>query len=453
MRRDEIVTILGETQFSEATEIWKGSAVYGVSWDKSATVTLTRTNASVGMVANAGEGASTPTNDFDLAEIFSEIVDYTDSLGNIFRWIPRFYILKLDTPTKRVWIICKKYIPGSYCPWCFYDFVNGVWLDGIYVGKYVASESGGKLESKADRFPLINKNIVDFRNYAIANNVGGLLGYQQMDIHVYDMLQVLFTVEYATLDAQSKMQGWTTGQYTTTHLATVTENSVNRIVVSNANAALYAVGQPIAIGTSQGGNQIFYGRMITSIDVYDGSNKAITFDGAPVNIATGNYLYNIGWKNGFSSGIAASSGSLLLNNNGKSPMVYRGIENVWGSVWQFVDGVNVTDFRAWVCKNAASYASNLFASPYEQLGYLNANANNYVKYMGFDPLFPFAEFPVDVSSNFYKDYYYQASGQRVARVGGSWVYGGSAGPWCWGLDFASSAAHVSFGVRLLKKPL
>jgi hypothetical protein len=73
--------------------------------------------------------------------------------------------------------------------------------------------------------------------------------------------------------------------------------------------------------------------------------------------------------------------------------------------------------------------------------------------MGFDPLFPFAEFPVDVSSNFYKDYYYQASGQRVARVGGSWVYGGSAGPWCWGLDFASSAAHVSFGVRLLKKPL
>lgn len=450
---DEIVTILSDKTLSAATKTWKGYKVYGVEWDKTSNVTLTRTNASVGMVANAGEGASTPTNDFDSAEMFGDLEEVTDSLGNVFVKFPLHWIRKTSIDGKLTKQMSYAPLPGGYRPWCFYDFTNYVWLDYILVGKYVASESGGKLESKAGTFPLINQNIVTFRNYALANNTGGLDGYQQMDMHVYDMLQTWFTVEYATLDGQSKMQGWTTGRYTATDLATVTETNTNRIIVANATAALYAVGQPIAVGTSQGGNQVFYGRLITSIDVYDASNMTINFDGAPVNITAGNYLYNVGWKNGFSSSIAASSGSLISNSNGKSPMVYRGVENIWGNVWQFVDGVNINEWRAWVCKNAAQYASNLFASPYEQLSFLNANVNNYTKYMGYDPLLPFCEFPVDVSANYYRDYYYQTSGQRVARVGGYWSLGSSAGPWRWNLGDSSSYANVAFGGRLLKKPL
>ena len=134
-------------------------------------------------------------------------------------------------------------------------------------------------------------------------------------------------------------------------------------------------------------------------------------------------------------------------------MKYRGVENIWGNVWQWVDGVNITDWRAWVCKNAAQYASNLFASPYEQLSYINSNTNNYVKYMGYDPLLPFCEFPVDVSANYYRDYYYQSSGQMVARVGGLWAYGSVNGLWCWLLNYSSTSASVSYGGRLLKKAL
>jgi hypothetical protein len=73
--------------------------------------------------------------------------------------------------------------------------------------------------------------------------------------------------------------------------------------------------------------------------------------------------------------------------------------------------------------------------------------------MGYDPLLPFCEFPVDVSANYYRDYYYQTSGQRVARVGGVWVSGSFAGPWYWILNSSSSDAGVIIGGRLLKKPL
>ena len=434
----------------------RGSKIYGASWDKSSTPTLTRTDASVGMVANAGVDASVVVNNFDTAQIYGEITEVTDTCGNVFVRIPKFYIQKTDGVI-RTWRISKTKYPGFYLPWCFWDFTNNKELPYIDVGKHKATKDGsGKLESKPSLYPYINNNIVNFRTYASNNNTGGLLGYQQLDVHVVDVLQTLFRIEFATLNSQAIMQGFTTGQYTATHLATVAESNTNRIILANANAALYQVGQAISVGTTQGGNQIFYGRTITAIAVYDGSNQAISFDGAPVNIAVGNMLYNTGWKNGFSSSIAATSGSLVSNSSGLYPCKYRGIESPFGDIWQFVDGVNINNNQAWTANNPANYASNVFASPYEQLGYVDANANGYVSAMGIDPAHPFAEFPVTVtggSATYYSDYYYQATGQYIALLGGFWGSGATAGLSFWILYYSSSDAAVSIGGRLLKKPL
>jgi hypothetical protein len=249
------------------------------------------------------------------------------------------------------------------------------------------------------------------------------------------------------------MKGYTEGQYTETHLATATEENAKRIIVANAHAALYRVGQAISIGTSRGGNEICFDRTITAIEDYGVDNKAISFDGDAVTITTGNMLYNSGWKSGACDNIAASSG-VLTANDGKYPCMYRGIENPFG-MWQLVDGVNITDNQAWVCKDARQYASNAFASPYEQLGYINHNANGYVQTMGWDATYPFAEFPtaINASLKYYKDYYYQSTGQRIARFGGDWLSWSSAGLSYWSLSASSSFASLIVGGRLLKKPL
>jgi len=442
-------------QFAVASDVIVHD-VYGVSWDKTASPILTRTDSALGLVANAGIGNGVVQNDFDNIPLFKAIHEVTDDLGNVFIRIPKFYIRKTDSAGLKTVQVCGTKRPGFYRPWCFWDFTNGKELPYIDVGKHKASLGvGNKLESKPDLYPLINKNIVDFRTYARNNNVDGAKGYQQLDTHVIDVLQTLFRVEFATLNSQAVMQGFTAGQYTATHLATVAEGNTNRIVLANAYADLYRVGQAISVGTSQGGNQIFYGRTITSIDVYDASNKAISFDGTPVNIAIGNMLYNTGWKNGFASGITATSGS-LVTNDGKYPCTYRGIESPLGDVWQFVDGYNINERQAWIAKNAADYASNVFASPYEQLGYVNGAVDGYPKEMGYDPNNQFAELPSVVggaSTTYYSDYYYQATGQRIALFGGSWVYGASAGLSYWSLGNSSSYASVGVGGRLLKKPL
>lgn len=428
--------------------------IYGAKWAHGAyDPALIRTDDAGGMVAAAGVGMTPVTNDFDNAEIYRDITEVTDSLGNVFVRIPKFWIRKTDGVDFKTWQISARPFEGAYLPWCFWDFATSKPLPYIFVGKYNATLSGdNKLESKPGLPPLVSRNIVQFRGYAQAN--GGT--YQQLDIHVMDVIQTLFYVEFATLHSQSVMAGFTSGRYTATDLATVAESSTNRIIVANATAALYEVGQTISVGTSQGGNQIFYGRTITAKTAYDAENTAIEFDGAPVNIAVGNMLYNTGWISGFSSGIAASSGSLVSNSTGKSPCKYRGIENPWGSIWQFVDGVNVNEYQAWVCKNAASYASNLFADPYEQLSYVNHNADGYITAMGFDPDRPFAALPVAIgggAGTYYADCYYRAAGQRIALVGGRWNDASVAGVSALDLSGKSGGATVVIGGRLLAKTL
>lgn len=422
--------------------------IYGVSWSGGSSPTLTRTDASVGMVANAGVDATPVTNNFDTAEIYKDIIDgVTDSYSNVFVRIPKFYIEKTAVGAARTWRISKKPFGNAYLPACF---ANANYVD---IGKYNANKNGTKLESKSGNAPYVNDTIVNFRTFAQNNGAG----YYQMDIHVHDILRTLFYVEFATLNSQSIMQGFINGQYTSSHLATVAETGVNRIIVANATAALYAAGQTISVGTTLGGNQIFYGRTITGITTYDGGNKAVAFDGAPANIAIGNMLYNTGWISGFSTSLAAKSGSPTSNSDGLHPCSYRGVENLWGSIYEFIDGINIAaDYQAWVCRAPASYASNLFAAPYAQVGYANANVDGYTKVMGLDPNNPFAELPITLggaSNTYYADYYYRGAAQRIAFLGGDWSSGAFAGLSYWSLNVASSHTGVNVGGRLLRTPL
>jgi hypothetical protein len=429
--------------------------IMGVKWDRTATPDLERTNQAKGRIAGVGVDDQIVRNDFDNMPIFGEMHDVTDSYGNKFVRIPKFYIKKTKTADERTWKISKTQHEGFYLPKVFWDFENDRELPYFDFGKHKSTKDEmDRMESKSGKYPLVNENIVDMRNYAENNNVNGVSGYQQLDIHGYDVIKTLMYIEFATLDMQSKMRGFLDGEYGTSDTALTAETSINRIVVDNAVANKYRVGQTISIGSSRGSNSVFYGRTITDIqvDTPETGQSAIVFDGDPVDIAIDDVLYNTGWKNGFSADIAASSGSPVSNTNGKFPCMYRGIESPYGDIWQFVDGVNINDWQAWVTSDARDYASNVFSAPYEQLNYVNHNGNGYVEEMGFDEGKPFASFPIATgSSSYYRDYYYQNSGQIIARVGGAWGGGSTGGPSYWLLSTSSAYANLSVGARLLKK--
>jgi hypothetical protein len=138
-------------------------------------------------------------------------------------------------------------------------------------------------------------------------------------------------------------------------------------------------------------------------------------------------------------------------------MKYRGIENVYGSVWKFVDGVNINNAQAWVCQDANDYASNVFAAPYLQLGYTDGTTSGYISGMGWDGTKQYAAFPVSVVGGavdkYYCDYYSYGAGQIIALLGGNWLNGAYDGVSYWYLSLTSSYADVTVGGRLLKKAL
>jgi len=437
-------------QMQQLINVWNSDKlIMGVYWDKSSGTQLTRTDASVGLISNVGVDGELVKNDFDRMPIFSEMHEVEDEYGNKFIRIPKFYIQKTGGKNHLIKRVSKTRYPGFYLPWIFWDFTNNKELDYYDHGKYKGSLSGeatNKLESKFGEQPSVNDNIVNFRTYAENNNdaTAGLTGYQQLDIHAQDVLETLFHVEFATLNSQSIMMGFVSGQYSSSHTVTVAENGANRVVVANSTADGFRIGQSMSVGTSTGNESVSVtAREIIDIAVYDTDNKSIEFDGDPIDVAIGDVVANRGYKSGFSADIAASSGSIGDNTSGKYPCMYRGIESPWGDLWQFVDGVNINDNQTWNAKEANYYASNVFPSPYEQLKYVNSASNGYVSEMGLDNNLPFANFATSVNggtSTYYTDYYYQSSGQIIALVGGLLAYGSNAGLSYWNLNNSSSAA-------------
>jgi prepilin-type N-terminal cleavage/methylation domain-containing protein len=428
--------------------------IYGVEFNLNTGV-YTRTDDAVGMTFSDPTANNEITSDFDKAEIYKEMVEVTDSYGNKFIKIPKFYIKKTVNADNTIWkyqISKSKQDSSYYLPACFMDEDTNTEIPYILVGKYNASLSndGTKLESKTVKAPLIGISIIQYRALATANGSG----YQLLDIHTIDVLQTLFYIEYATLDSTSIMYGFGAGQYSATH----TINGVNGTTVTlpAGMAANYKVGQMIDIGTSLGGRQIATNLRITAV-----SGDTITYQiipgvsTTPGTIATTQIVYNVSYLTGLTDTVTTKSGSPTDNTSGKYSMKYRGIENLYANLWQFVDGINIKDRVAYVAKNAKNYASDVFTGAYTQVGYTNANTDNYVTKMGYDTNNPFIQLPTEVgtiANSGYKDYCYQNVGNTIAIMGGAWASGITSGVSFWNLFDTSPVISLYFGSRLVKTP-
>ena len=425
------------------------------SWD--------RTDNAVGLVANATHDGTEVQNDFDnlypwshmktvnydptekmiTATIGDSNFKFDGSNGQVMTIVPEFYFTYWADDTKEHWQISEYAIEG---------FTK---VPGFMLGRYPSAKTtDNKLMSASGMFPEVLKTITSFRNDSKA--VGDDFG--QMDWR-YFAVQLLYLVEYADYNSQAKLgNGYTNLRVSDNDKALVAETNVNRIIIATANANSFKVGQAISVGTNSTWNwNVAKNRLITSITDYsegDITGKAINFDGDPVNIAVDNVVWSTGQKSGECDVLGMKSGCVA--NDGKSAVIYRGLENIFGNVWQFVDGINIKDYVAYVCYNPENYAVNKFDGDYKAVGYVNANKEGWGKTLGHDANHPLVTLTTDVggsSSNYLSDYYYTNSGNRIVRVGGSWNNGAGAGLWYWLCDSGSSNASYALGSRLLKKTI
>jgi hypothetical protein len=101
-------------------------------------------------------------------------------------------------------------------------------IDQIYVGKYQASMTGAKLDSKPSVLPTVSRSLTQFIADANARNVGGVSGFMLWSVYQWAAIQWLYLVENATMDSQAK-----TGQ------GRVSQSSAANVDASDVAQATY----------------------------------------------------------------------------------------------------------------------------------------------------------------------------------------------------------------------
>jgi len=156
------------------------------------------------------------------------------------------------------------------------------------------------------------------------------------------------------------------------------------------------------------------------------------------------------------SGKSNSDGNATANTGGDTNdayMSYRGIENFYGNIYQWVDGININDNIPYVSNTETDFADGT-ATNYTRLtdtsdsGITLDNANGYQTTLeqtkgGFLPSAVGGS-----SSTYITDPYYQSTGWRVFRLGGDAADGSNAGAFYVGASSASAHDDVSIGGRL-----
>ena len=377
--------------------------VYGIKRDiNSTTTTWERIEDSVGLIANASLPTSTIVkNDFDNIYPWSDIksYNYNASTKKVTAWYGDSNF-KFDGSNGEV----LTYIPEFYYK---REVVNGVeyqyisryeqdgflYSEPFSVGRYKMSggtdayHGSGSGSSTENVFTGKSKNGVYPSSYAklpIFRESASKLGaeFSIMDYHWY-LLQMLYLVEYADYDSQTKL---------------------GLGVVANDNGVI------IMGGTDSLGMQ---------------------------------------------------SGCLV--NDGKHSMIYRGIEDIYGNTVDFLDGINIKDYQAYINYDFTTYKSDTFDGNYKALGYINKSFGNndgrgWITKLGYDSNNPLIGLPIEIDTTNtninnptgIKDAYFGISGNRILVVGGTSGNSPDSGFWLSDAAYAADYDVDLVGSRLIR---
>ena len=260
----------------------------------------------------------------------------------------------------------------------------------------------------------------NFRTYA-RNRNGGDTQWNKLTYSLYRALYWLFVVEYATINSQAPYNPELTAE-----------------------------------GFRQGG----LGQGVTTLEGTKWSNYNNYHPFIPCG-------YTDEFGNG--TGIKDFAMPAEYDPDATSPKVvsvarYRGIENPFGHLMKWVDGVNIMTSptveaggdglqHAYVCDDPAKFAYSVYGDPYRYVGALAANSGWIKKIHGgvYGDILP-----LEVgggSTTFFCDYYSrtgsaEAVKHTVVALGGSAYYGTFAGLSCSYANLSPSTAGACYGSRL-----
>ena len=457
--------------------------ICGVQFGGSANsgATVKRLYAAAGKTAGVGTDTETAVNDFDSIYpwcVRRRCCGYFDSAGNFVVnaydgepgyttdgsngevWVEHslFYYRHTYDGGAETIVISSAAQPG-FTPAPIFQRPDGTLRQKAYTAAYPMATVDGKATSRAGVFSdaySLNSAMTAARTLGDGYTVTTTAEWYTECLYMW--------VEFATRNLQSVMAGATNmpeGDTSTAVKAQVAEMGVNRMIVDNASADQFVLGQTIRV--TRGNTNIAANRRITVITVYDESRKQLVFDGEPVDISVGDAVRSSAWINGSCDGVLSSSGSFVSNTDGKHNCVYRGRETPYGNAFELMadllfkrEGAGTADdpytYDIYHLPDPTKYASGAITDDYVRLNYALPTAYGCAKKLGLDSRYPHVRLPAEVGAStttYYSDYYYYPRSEVcMARVGGMWSTGANAGPSCWACNFGTTPVDVSYHARL-----
>ena len=152
---------------------------------------------------------------------------------------------------------------------------------------------------------------------------------------------------------------------------------------------------------------------------------------------TDNVKYHTGRTNGWAG-------------DAQNPVQYRWIENLWGNVYQWVDGFNANGTAAYYCTDPSKYADDT-ATGYTNIGTLPASG--WIKDLTVtDNGLLIPKTSGGSETTYVPDYAYSDPDWRVLCVGGDWNEGTYAGLLSFNASTSSSGSYSNVSARLLCEP-
>lgn len=137
-----------------------------------------------------------------------------------------------------------------------------------------------------------------------------------------------------------------------------------------------------------------------------------------------------------------------------TPVNWRGIENLWGNIFDWIDGLNINDRVPYFC-NTYTFVDNT-STNYTQISF-SLPSSYYITAFGYDSTNDWVLLPSESSSTANPtgpigDRIVSNSGWCVTPLGGAWNYISNAGAFCWDCNVSSSYAYNDVGARIMYIP-
>ncbi len=366
-------------------------------------------------------------------------------------------------------------------------------LDHVYVGAYEAFiGEDGRMRSTPGVHPTADLTRGKYREHAGVNG----LGFGTFDLRTLLMLQNLFLIEHADRHSQ-RVLGNGFGKITQparTFRCVRPERGKRRLIAAMTKGTnLQTIGKGLYEGCAvlissfeRPQDVLVKKRLLQAIKLDEPEAGLVTFelDGDAFDTTEDMCLGGAAQMTGLSDAIPSHSGHGEFHGSPphdsyRCAMKYRHIENLWGNLWCYLDGVNLSEGRAYVCDNMRQYQSGLTTGPYRPAGIPSVMQNDngdigglrevhFLKNLGWNPREAWLALPLNCTyeglstldgqserlrSGHFGDYYY------LNTKADCFVHGGGFDHyWRCGLftlrGWATDTQHwYLYGSRLIYKPL